>query len=93
MMKKGYFYFRECGRMEKILLAIGIITAIISAFFLFKGGYLPLISDDIYFTAYNAWCLFFLAISILAFMAYLCIHKICRDIATLLKEAEENKKN
>ena len=92
-MKKGYYYFRECGRMEKILLAIGIITAIISAFFLFKGGYLPLISDDIYFTAYNAWCLFFLAITILAFMAYLCIHKICRDIATLLKEVEENKKN
>ena len=42
-MKKGYYYFGECGSMEKILLAIGIIAAVISCFFLFKGGYLPLI--------------------------------------------------
>ena len=54
MMKKGYYYFGECGSMEKILLAIGIITAVISCFFLFKGGYLPLIDDDFYFTTYNA---------------------------------------
>ena len=93
MMKKGYYYFGECGRMEKILSAVGIISAIISVFFLFKGGYLPLISDDFHFGTYNAWCLFFFIICIFAFTANLCIHKICRDIATLLKEVEENKKN
>ena len=89
-MKKGYYYFAECGRIGKILLTIGIIAAVIAIFFLFKGGFLPLISNDIYFTADNAWCLFFLAISIFAFVADLCIHKICRDIATLLKEFENN---
>lgn len=81
-MKKGYYYFGECGSMEKILLTVGIISAIISVFFLFRGGYLPLISDDSHFGVYNAWCLFFLVISIFAFIADLCIHKICRDIAT-----------
>lgn len=33
--------------------------------FLIKGGYLPLIDDDSYFTTYNAWFLFFLSISFL----------------------------
>ena len=59
MMKKGYYYFGECGSMEKILLAIGIIAAFISCFFLFKGGYWPLIDDHFYFTTYNAWFFFF----------------------------------
>ena len=92
-MKKGYYYFAECGRIGKILLTIGIIAAVIAIFFLIKGGLLPLISNDVYFSADNAWCLFFFAISIFAFAADLCIHKICRDIAALLKEVEENKKS
>ena len=58
-------------------------------FFLFKGGYLPLIDDDSYFTTYNAWFLFFLSMSIFAFIVDICLHKICRDIATCLKEIEE----
>ena len=90
-MKKGYYYFAECGRLGRLLLTIGIIAAVIAMFFLIKGGLLPLISNDVYFTADNAWCLFFLAISIFAFMADFCIHKICRDIAALLKEFEEKK--
>ena len=93
MMKKGYYYFGECGSMEKILLAIGIIAAVISCFFLFKGGYLSLIDDDFYFTTYNAWFLFFLSISIFAFIADICLHKICEDIAKCLKQIEENEKN
>ena len=90
MIKKGYYYFGECGSMEKILLAIGIITAVISGFFLIKGGYLPLIDDDSYFTTYNAWFLFFLSISFFAFVADICLHKICEDIATCLKQIEES---
>lgn len=92
-MKKGYYYFAECGRIAKILLTIGIVAAVIAIFFLIKGGLLPLISNDIYFAADNAWSLFFLAISIFAFIADLCIHKICKDVAALLKEVEENKKS
>lgn len=92
IMKKIYYYFGECGRMAKILLTIGIVSAVVALAFLFKGGFSSLIRDDEYFTLYNAWFLFFLAISIFAFIADLCIHKICADIATLLKENEENKK-
>ncbi len=36
-MKKGYYYFGECGSMEKILLAIGIIAAVISCFFYLRA--------------------------------------------------------
>ena len=93
MMKKGHYYFAECRRLGRLLLTIGIIAAVIAMFFLIKGGLLPLISNDVYSTADNAWCLFFFAISIFAFAADLCIHKICRDIAALLKEIEENKKS
>lgn len=92
-MKKIYYYFGECGRMTNILLTVGIVAAVIAVAFLFKGGFSPLVSDDYYFTLYNAWFLFFLSISIFAFVANLCIHKICTDIATLLKEIEERKKD
>ena len=92
-MKKIYYSFGECGRMTKILLTIGIVSAAIALAFLFKGGFSSLISDDYYFTLYNAWFLFFLAISIFAFIADICIHKICSDVATLLKELEKSKEN
>lgn len=55
MMRKGYYYFGECGSIDKILFAIGTITAVISVFFLIMGGYKPLTSDEYRFTAYNAW--------------------------------------
>lgn len=93
-MKKIYYTFSECGRMAKILLTIGIVSAAIALVFLFKGGFpSSLVSDDMYFTLYDAWFLFFLSMSIFAFIADLCIHKICSDIAALLKEIEENKKD
>ena len=92
-MKKIYYYFGECGRMTKVLLTVGIVAAVIAVTFLFKGGFSPLVNDDEYFTLYSAWSLFFLSISIFAFAADLCIHKICTDIATLLKEIEERKKD
>lgn len=92
-MRKGYYYFGECGRMAKILLAIGIVSAVIALAFLFKGGFSPLVSNDMYFELYHAWFLFFLAISVFAFIADICIHKLCRDIATILKEVEETKKS
>lgn len=90
-MKKIYYYFDECGRMTKRLLSISVAAAVIALVFLFKGGFSPLVSDDEYFTLYNAWFLFFLSISMFAFLANLCVHKICADIAALLKEIEENK--
>ena len=90
-MKKIYYYFGECGRITNMLLTVGVVAAVIAVAFLFKGGFSPLVNDDEYFTSYNAWFLFFLSISIFAFAACLCIHKICADIATLLKKIEEDK--
>lgn len=90
-MKKIYYYFGECGRITNMLLTVGVVAAVIAVAFLFKGGFSSLVSDDYYFTLYNAWFLFFLSISIFAFAACLCIHKICADIAALLKKIEEDK--
>ena len=92
-MKKIYYYFGECGRVTKVLLTVGIVAAVIAVTFLFKDGFSPLVNDDEHFTLYSAWSLFFLSISIFAFVANHCIHKICTDIATLLKEIEERKKD
>ena len=92
-MKKIYYYFGECGRVTKVLLTVGIVAAVIAVTFLFKDGFSPLVNDDEHFTLYSAWSLFFLSISIFAFAANHCIHKICTDIATLLKEIEESKKD
>ena len=92
-MKKIYYYFGECGRITKILLTAGTVAAVIAVVFLFKGGFSPLVNDDEYFTSYSAWSLFFLSISIFAFVTDLCIHKICADIAALLKKIEEDKEN
>ncbi len=92
-MKKIFYSFDKCGRITKILLTTGIVSAVIALAFLLKGGFYSLISDNEYFTLYNAWFLFFFAISIFAFIADLCIHHICADIAALLKEVEKSKEN
>ncbi len=92
-MKKAYYYFGECGQLVKIFLIAGIVTAVIALIFLLKGGFLPLVSDTFYFTVYNAWFIFFLSISIFSFAVTFCIHKICTDVANLLKEAEEKQRS
>lgn len=90
-MKKGYYYFRECTGLEKALVLLGIISLILSVLFLIKGGYLSLLSSDYYFNTENAWCLFFLLLGIILLVIDICMNKLCRDVATLLKQMEEKR--
>lgn len=77
--------------LEIKLLGMGTVSLGLALFFLFKGGYWSLISGQYYFNVENAWCLFFLLLSIFSFVTDICINKICTDIATLLKEIEDKK--
>lgn len=88
-MRKGYYYFRECTSLQIWLLSLGTVSFILCLIFLFKGGYLSLISNNYYFNTENVWFLFFLILSIFLFVIDICINKICRDIATFLKEIED----
>lgn len=91
-MKIGYYFFGECGHLKKILVTTGIISLIISAIFFFLGGWEVLIRPyAIGSPAYSIWCIFFLLVGIVLFLIDFCVYKICRDIATLLKELEDNK--
>ena len=88
-MKKGYYYFGECGSLNKILLIIGGISGVASIVFFFLGGWEVLTRPyAIGNCSYAMWCLFFLLLCSVTFLIDFCIHKICRDIATLLKQME-----
>lgn len=89
-MKKGVCFFGECGALEKKLLGLGILSAVLAVVFWAKGGHLSLLSDEFNFSTNNV-CLFFLLLSLISFISDFCVNKICRDIATLLKEIEDKK--
>ena len=106
-MRKGYYLFRECGSLSRVLTVLGIISFVASFLCLFIGvhsiwqtwslgmfmqtWHLGLLDKDSYFHSHHAWFLFFLALSIVLITANVCVHKICTDIATLLKEIENKK--
>lgn len=93
-MKKGYYYFGECGSLGKILAIIGGISFSISAVFFYLGGWGVFIRPRaVGNCSYAMWCLFFLLICVVAFLIDFSIHKICRDIATLLKQIEDHQDN
>lgn len=88
-MKKGLYYFGESGYLCKGLGISGAICFIVSSVLFFLGGRLVLTMPNVdVSTTYAIWCVFFLLLSIVHFLAILCINKVCRDIATLLKEIE-----
>lgn len=92
-MQKGYYYFGESGLLCKILSILGGISFIVSCVLFFLGGQVELtMPDAVGNTTYAIWCAFFLFLSIVLFLAVLCINKVCRDIATLLKELEDKLK-
>lgn len=90
-MKKGFYYFGECTVLQRWLLGAGAVAAALALLFLWLGGGHGLVDDDSYFTLHNAWCLFFLLLSILSFVIDGCLNALCRDVATLLKEEEERR--
>lgn len=88
-MRKGYYYFGECGALSKVFAILGVVSFIVSFVFFIMGGWVVLIRPyEFGNTAYAIWCAFFLFLSIGFFLVIFCVHKVCRDIATLLKEIE-----
>lgn len=88
-MRKGYYYFGECGVLSKELAILGGVSFMVSSIFFFLGGWEVLTRPcALGNNAFAIWCAFFLFLSIVFFLAIFCIHKVCRDIATLLKEIE-----
>ena len=89
-MKKGLYYFGESGYLCKGLGISGTICFMVSAVLFFFGGRVVLTMPDMLDNiTYAIWCVFFLFLSIVQFLAILCINKVCRDIATLLKGIED----
>ena len=90
-MKKGLYYFGESGYLCKRLGISGAICFMVSCVLFFCGGYVGLTqpNTDSPTTTHAIWCVFFLLFSIVQFLAILCINKMCRDIATLLKGIED----
>ena len=92
-MEKGFYYFGECGAFEKFLVIGGLLSIAVSAvFFLLGGLYSSYTLYDAVYNPYSIWCAIFLSIGIILFLIDAAIHKICRDIATLLKEVEDKKR-
>ena len=91
-MKKGYYFFGECGSLSKKLIIAGLISIAISGVLFLIGGWEVLTRPyAIGNETYSIWCIFFLLIGIILFIINICIHRICRDIATLLKDVEDNR--
>ena len=91
-MRKGYYYFGECGFINKILSIICFMSFIISGVFFKIGGWEVLTRPGaLGNNTYAIWCVFFLLLGIVLMFIKICIHKICSDIATLLTDVEEIK--
>lgn len=95
-MRKGYYLFAECGALSKKLTVSCIISFVMSFALIIIGSepsihewYLGLFHNRSVFRPVHAWIIFFFMLGIVLLIANLCIHKVCRDIATLLKEIKE----
>jgi len=92
-MRKGYYLFRECGALSDALAILSAVSLVIAGIIIIANDihtwHLGLFSDNFYFSAHHAWVLFFVLLSIIMIVANIVLHKICRDIATLLKEIKE----
>jgi len=91
-VKKVYYSFRECGRLVIMLTVLGLISLAVSVVFFSIGGWEVLTRPWAEASSiYAIWCVFFLFMGIVLFLINLSIHKVCKDVAILLKEGEANK--
>lgn len=75
--------------LSKEFAILGVVSFMVSSIFFFLGGWEVLTRPyALGNNAFAIWCPFFLFLSIVFFLVIFCIHKVCRDIATLLKEME-----
>ena len=78
--------------MSKILLIFSLISFTVSAVFFFIGGGEVLLRPEVRVShTYAIWCVFFLLLGIVTFLIDISIHKVCSDVAELLKEIEDKK--
>ena len=96
VMKKGFYLFTECGFLSKILSFSSAVFFIISIILIFFSAepnihtwYFGLINGRFEFRTIHAWILIFFMLGIVQTIINISIHKICTDIATLLKESQE----
>jgi|GEM_PF-4992178 len=91
-MQKGWYKFPAAGRFSLFLglLAFFSFFAAIIIFFLQDNQLFPFF----YLAPYSLWttiCLFFLWLGIVSILMILGIHKVCEDVAALMKENKKNK--
>lgn len=96
-MKKGYYLFRKCGPLSSTLTILSAISFEIAGIILVLNDthawHLGLFGDGHYFDALHAWILIFVLLGVVLIIVNITLHKICRDIATLLKEIEDKTSN
>lgn len=96
-MNKGYYWFRECGALSKLLTIFSIISFVIAGILLVVNDihtwHLGLFSNEYSFRSHHAWILFLVLLGVILILVNITLHKICRDIATLLKEIEDKTNN
>ena len=91
-MKKGFYHFGECGSLSRGLVIAGCLSFLLAVLFFCIGGRIELTRPNaVGETTYSIGCAFFLLLSLVLFIANHCVHKICTDIATLLKQLEAKK--
>ena len=94
-MRKIYYQFRECGSLSKALTIATIISFAAMAVIIFMNDihtwHHGLFSSRYFFSAHHAWILFFFALGIVLIIANIIVHKVCADIAALLKEMDDKK--
>jgi cytochrome b subunit of formate dehydrogenase len=72
-MTKGYFRFPECGVYSRILTLLSVISILAFIILLILGYIIVLLP------IFTIICIF----------VNIAIHKVCRDVSTLLKEIED----
>jgi hypothetical protein len=96
-VRKGYYLFLECGSLS-IKLTVACIFSFVISLLLFIITTGPniynwynngLLKNSYYFETGHAWTIFFFSMGLVLFITNKCIHAVCRDIATLLKDIED----
>lgn len=79
-MRKGYYIFRECGSFSRVLLWISAACVVLPAILFFVSR-----------EWFGLVVLFAIPILTASIFVNVALHKLCRDVATLLKEIEDKK--
>jgi len=91
-MKKVYI---KCNRLVVMLTISGFISFAISAILLLVNWWetltKPWLAASKAGGSTNIWFIFFLLLAIVIFLINIAVHKIRKDVETVLKEIENNK--